>query len=264
MIQPSSVTMPPEKIRSRLAELGWWFHNVDLGQGIWTNPDDPRAYKPELRWGLIEPHVPDDLSGKTVLDLACNDGYYSVMMKRRGASRVLGIDVDESSLKRARFLAEVYGVDVEFRIEDVYRFCLRNTEHFDYVMFLGLFYHLRHPLLVLDHMAAIVRERLYFQSVIRGAQDTEGFETRDDYPIDETIAFENRAFPKMFFLEKRFNNDPTNWWIANGPGLIGVLRSAGFEVIQTVDPQVFVCKPVRKPKSVKVCDHVSFPVVEKD
>jgi tRNA (mo5U34)-methyltransferase len=256
--------MTPDEIQSGLAKLGWWYHNIDLGHGIWTNPSDPRAYDPQIRWRLIEPYVLATLDGKTVLDLGCACGYFSVMMKKRGARRVLGIDLVEGSINQAKFLADVYNVDVDFRVEDVYHFCLTNEEVFDYVLFLGLFYHLRHPLLVLDHVAAITRERLYFQSIVRGASHLEALEVKDDYPHDEQNVFENREFPKMFFIEKLLNKDPTNWWVANGPGLEGILRSAGLEIIQRLGIEEFVCKPIRKPGSMKICEHAWVPVITKN
>ena len=50
--------------------------------------------------------IPADLNGKSVLDIGCNGGFYSIEMKRRGADRVVGIDSDEDYLAQARFAAE--------------------------------------------------------------------------------------------------------------------------------------------------------------
>ena len=60
---------------------------------------------------------PADLRGKTVLDIGCNAGFYSLEMKRRGAERVVAIDSDAGYLAQARFAAEVCGVDIEFRAD---------------------------------------------------------------------------------------------------------------------------------------------------
>jgi tRNA (mo5U34)-methyltransferase len=255
--------MHPEEIRARLADLGWWYHNIDLGHGIWTNPNDPMAYNPETRWDLIERYIPHNLAGKTVLDLGCNSGYFSLMMKKRGADRVLGIDMRDHWIKQATFLAEVYKLDVDFRVDDVYHFCLTNRELFDYVLFLGLFYHLRHPLLVLDHVAAITRGFLYLVSVVRGYVGGGELHIQNNYSRHEQDVFKHEAFPKMFFIEKCYNNDSSNWWFPNEPGLLAVLRSAGFEVADRPAEDTFVCKPVRKVDMMSICDHVSFPVVTK-
>jgi ribosomal protein L11 methylase PrmA len=53
--------------------------------------------------------VPEDLTGRTVLDIGCNAGFYAIEMKRRGAARVVGVDSDERYLDQARFAAEVTG-----------------------------------------------------------------------------------------------------------------------------------------------------------
>ena len=83
-----------------------------------------------------------DLTGKTVLDIGCNGGFYSIEMKRRGAERVLGIDHDEQYLEQARFAGEVLELDIEFRKMSVYELP-QLREKFDVVLFMGVFYHLR-------------------------------------------------------------------------------------------------------------------------
>src|SRR5690606_34190230 len=113
--------------------------------------------------------IPVDLTGKTVLDIGCNAGFYSIEMKRRGADRVLGIDFDEAYLAQARFAAEVAGTPIEFRKLSVYDVGALN-EAFDLVLFMGVLYRLRHLLLALD----IIRERvskdhISFQSMQPGS-----------------------------------------------------------------------------------------------
>src|SRR5213595_3661864 len=81
----------------RVAELGEWFHNLDL-HGVATAPHHFLGDFPNVKWKCIEHSIPNDLSGATVLDLGCNAGFYSIQMKRRGAARVLGIDVDDRYL----------------------------------------------------------------------------------------------------------------------------------------------------------------------
>jgi tRNA (mo5U34)-methyltransferase len=206
------------------------------------------------RWKAIEPFVPKDLSGKTVLDLACNSGYFSVMMKRRGAKYVLGVDIPQA-IEQAKFATGVLGDDVDYLAENIYTFALTNGKEFDFVLFLGLFYHLRHPLLVLDKAADWTREKLYFTTYLVGKQPAAGeaaLTLKDDYPIDEFAVFDHADFPKMFFIEKSFNGDSTNWWFPNEPCVWAVLRSAGFRTIRKVESEIsgqcFVCDaPARIP-----------------
>jgi tRNA (mo5U34)-methyltransferase len=133
-----------EQISSRITELGQWFHNLNL-RGVKTAPNHFLGDYPSSKWQRFERSVQSDLSGKTVLDIGCNAGFYSLEMKRRGARRVLGIDSDSTYLAQARFAAEVCGLEIEFRELSVYDIdCLK--ERFDLVLFMGVLYHLRYPL----------------------------------------------------------------------------------------------------------------------
>ena len=140
--------LDPGWIRERARSLGPWFHNLHL-KGVATARI---IFSATTRWsnGGGSPHaIPADLSGRSVLDIGCNAGFYSMEMKRRGAVRVLGIDFDEDYLRQARFAAEVEGLDIEFRKLSVYDVGALG-ESFDLVLFIGVLYHLRHPLLALD------------------------------------------------------------------------------------------------------------------
>src|SRR5690349_24757747 len=86
-----------DEIQRRVAELGQWFHNLDL-RGVKTAPDHFLGDYPEVKWQRFAHAIPADLSGKSVLDVGCNAGFYSIEMKRRGAERVVGIDTDETYL----------------------------------------------------------------------------------------------------------------------------------------------------------------------
>src|SRR4051812_45956312 len=92
----------PEFIRCRARELGPWFHNLNLN-GVQTAPDHFLGNHPEQKWRRFAHVVPADLRGKSVLDIGCNAGFFSIEMKRRGAERVVGIDFDERYLAQARF-----------------------------------------------------------------------------------------------------------------------------------------------------------------
>jgi tRNA (mo5U34)-methyltransferase len=142
-IAPSVMSLTQAEIRERAAALGDWFHNIDLG-GVPTAPNHFLHDYPNVKWRRFEHAIPADLTGKTVLDIGCNGGFYSMEMKRRGADRVLGIDFDDRYLEQARFAAEVRGADIEFRRMSVYDVALLG-ETFDIVLFMGLLYHLRQP-----------------------------------------------------------------------------------------------------------------------
>jgi tRNA (mo5U34)-methyltransferase len=231
-------------LRDAAARLGPWFHNIDLG-GVTTAPDHFLGDYPAVKWRRFEHAIPSDLNGKAVLDIGCNGGFYSLAMKSRGASRVLGIDTDPDYLRQARFAAETLGAKIEFVQLSVYDVAALG-EQFDIVLFLGVLYHLRHPLLALDLIREhVVRDLFVCQSMQRGASIEEPLE--EDYPFQETAVFERPGFPRLSFVEHRYAGDGTNWWVPNRACTAAMLRSAGFVIETTPEEEVFVCRPTERP-----------------
>ena len=234
-----SIALSPDEIRRRAEALGPWFHNMELG-GVWTAPDHFLGDYPGLKFRGFAHAIPADLTGKSVLDIGCNGGFYSIEMKRRGAARVLGIDFDEDYLAQARFAAEVTGHDIEFAKLSVYDVGALG-EKFDLVVFMGVLYHLRHPLLALDliheHVAG---DLLLFQSMQRGSPEVEP--VPDNAPFTETAMFDQPSYPKLHFIENEYSNDPTNWWAPNAACSAAMLRSAGFDILEHPEEEVFLCR----------------------
>jgi tRNA (mo5U34)-methyltransferase len=240
-----------DAIRSRVAELGEWFHNLDL-QGVRTAPNHFLGDYPMIKWSKFAHAVPTDLRGKTVLDVGCNAGFYALEMKRRGAERVVGIDSDESYLAQARFAAEVLGLEVELHRLSVYEVA-QLGERFDLVIFMGVLYHLRHPLLALDLLREhVVGELLLFQSMQRGAEAVAALES--DYPFWEATIFERPDFPRLHFMERKYAGDPTNWWIPNRACAEALLRSAGFEITAHPEDEVYLCRPAERPRGIELLE----------
>ena len=228
-----------EEIRRRVEALGPWFHNIDL-DGIATAPDHFLGDYPAVKWKAFANAIPRDLHGRTVLDIGCNAGFYSLEMKRRGADRVLGVDFDDSYLAQARFAAEIAGLDIEFRHLSVYDVAALG-ERFDIVLFMGVLYHLRHPLLALDLVREhVVRDLMVFQSMQRGSADIAPLEP--NYPFWDEALFDRPDFPKLHFIEHRYAEDPTNWWIPNAACAEAMLRSAGFIIVAHPEDEVYVCR----------------------
>jgi len=228
-----------EDVQEQIQRLGKWFHNIDLG-GVKTAPDHFLGDYPNIKFQRFAHALPADLSGKTVLDIGCNAGFYSIEMKKRGAARVVGIDSDERYLNQARYAAKVLGVDIEFHNRSVYDVAGLG-EKYDVVIFMGVLYHLRHPLLALDLLYDnVVKDMLIFQSMQRGSDIVEP--TQDDYDFWNTEIFEQPYFPKMYFIEHRYAEDPTNWWIPNQACMEAMLRSAGFEITLHPEKEVYICR----------------------
>ena len=229
----------PRALERRIRALGPWFHNLVL-DGIATAPNHFLGDYPAQKFRRFAGALPDDLTGKTVLDVGCNAGFYAFEMKRRGAAHVVAIDPDPRYLAQARLAAEVLGHDIELRLLDVYRVAELGT-HFDLVIFMGVLYHLRHPLLALDllydHVAG---DRLLVQSMLRGSRGLAPVEP--DYPFDETAIFERPGHPAMYFVEQRYAGDWTNWWIPNRAAVEAMLRSSGFTIETRAGDEVYVCR----------------------
>lgn len=205
-----------------------------------TAPDHFLGDFPNIKWKHIAGAIPQDLSGATVLDIGCNGGFYSIQMKQRGAKRVLGIDVDDRYLNQARFAAEQLELDIEFEKRSVYDVA-NISGQFDYVFFMGVFYHLRYPLFALDNVIKKVGSRLIFQTMVRGSEDPKAYEK--NYHFWNKEIFEDPQFPQMYFIEHQYANDPTNWWIPNASACEAMLRSSGLEVIAHPEPETWVCQP---------------------
>ena len=228
-----------EMLARRIDELGEWFHNLDL-YGVPTAPNHFLGDFPNIKWKHIAAVIPQDLSGATVLDIGCNGGFYSLEMKKRGAERVLGIDVDDRYLKQASFAARTLGLDIEFEKRSVYEVDSISGQ-FDYVLFMGVFYHLRYPLFALDKVVKKIGGKLLFQTMIRGSEQARAWES--DYHFWNKEIFTHPDFPCVYFIEDSYANDPTNWWLPNRGAAEAMLRSSGLEIVAHPELETWLCVP---------------------
>jgi tRNA (mo5U34)-methyltransferase len=168
-------------------------------------------------------------------------------MKRRGAERVLGIDTDEHYLRQARFAAKINEMDIEFLRMAVWDIA-KLRERFDLVIFMGVLYHLRHPLLALDLIHEhVARDRMLFQSMQRGSREVLAVDA--DYDFNAEAPFDEPGYPKMHFIEQRYSHDETNWWVPNRACVEAMLRSSGFSIEAQPEAEVYLCRwqPIRVP-----------------
>jgi tRNA (mo5U34)-methyltransferase len=245
VIEPRLRAVPRDELEERIQELAPWFHNINLG-GVWTAPDHFLGDYPGAKFRRFAPQLPKDLSGKSVLDIGCNAGFYSIEMKRRGAERVLGIDSDDRYLAQARLAAEALGYEgIEFAKLDVYDVGALG-EKFDLVIFMGVLYHLRHPLLALDLIREhVAGDMMLFQSMQRGSKHVLALD--EDYEFAETNIFFETSFPKLHFIEKQYSHDWTNWWVPNRACTEAMLRSAGFSIDKRIEEEVYLCRVAERP-----------------
>ena len=238
-------------LAERVAALGPWFHNIDLGDGLWTAPDHFLGDYPAFKFRRFADALPADLSGKTVLDIGCNAGFYSIEMARRGAARVVGIDSDDRYLAQARLAADTLGYEIELRNLSVYDVG-RLGERLDVVIFMGVLYHLRHPLLALDLIREhVAGDMLLFQTMQQGAREV--FVPPADHPFhipgthQPPPFFDEPGYPKMHFIEREFAHDWTNWWAPNAACSQAMLRAAGFTIEVQPEAEVYICRAAPVP-----------------
>lgn len=230
--------MPSDQLRRSIESLGPWFHNLNLN-GIATAPNHFLGDYPAFRWRKLKPLLPE-IRGRTVLDIGCNAGFFSIAMKRLGADRVVAVDHDPRYLAQAELAIRASGAEIELKQLSAYD-VEKLKERFDIVLFMGVLYHLRHPLLALDlihqHVAS---DHLILQTLQRGSPRAD--EVAEDYPFEETGVFKRASYPRLHFVERSYAGDPTNWWIPNRACSEAMLRSAGFEIAARPASDIYVCR----------------------
>ena len=225
-----------------IAGLGPWFHNIHLPSGEQTAPKHWLGDFPSAKWRMLSSAIPERLDGWTALDIGCNAGFYSIELARRGA-HVVGIDSDPHYLRQARWVAEQFALSdrIELREMQIYDLA-RSSETFDLVWFMGVFYHLRYPLLGLDIVAEKVRRRLVFQTLTMPGDHVQPTDV-DPGDIEERDVFLAPGWPRMAFIEHSFVSDPTNWWAPNHAAVEAMLRSAGLRVTNRPGHEIYICEP---------------------
>ncbi|HWQ90669.1 MAG TPA: DUF1698 domain-containing protein [Clostridia bacterium] len=207
--------MEPNEIRARVAQLRW-HHSIDLGHGIVTPGQDNSARKLR-RLGL-----PESLAGKTVLDVGAWDGFFSFEAERRGAARVLATDSyswygsHDWGDKRGFLLArEVLGSKVQEQDIDVLDLSPERVGGtYDVVLFLGVLYHMKHPMLAVEKVASITREMVIVETAV------------------DMLSTRRPAI--AFYPGDEVGKDATNWCGPNPAAVVGMLRAAGFKRVEVV------------------------------
>lgn len=197
----------------RQVEALKWFHQIDFGNGL-LSPGTISRSKIERCCAIVFGGV--NVARKSVLDIGCWDGAYSIEAAKRGASRVLATDhfvwhsgIAERKcfdLARAHLAPSIEAMDID--IPDI---CAEGLGMFDVVLFMGVFYHLRHPFEVLERVAKMANECLVVETRLLA--------TLTSQPM------------MQFYPGSELDGDPTNWWAPNHACVQAMLRDLGFRHI---------------------------------
>lgn len=152
--------MERESLIEKCRELGPWFHQIDLGDGVFTrsisaSPGPQPLEHPQNRWLKIKDVLPADMSGMRILDIGCSDGFFSIEMHRRGAANIVCIDAAKKAVERLTWLKQQLALpNIEARAGNIYSLD-KNIGKFDFVFMFALLYHLKEPLLGLEMLAPL-------------------------------------------------------------------------------------------------------------
>ena len=235
-----------EYLRTLFDNLKPWAHLIYV-HGVPTKMEskwgEPLDYPASL-WQKIRPLLPE-LWEKKVLDVGCNDGFFSFECRRLGASHVVGIEADSLAYKHATLVNDLLGPGgISFKHMTVYDMD-SSPGSFHVTLFLGVLYHLKNPMLVMDKLASITTEMMIVDSAIRNSA------------IDmENRRAGKRGAPVMEFIEQRYSPHMTdramldefpyepvyegalNWWAPNTECICAMLRSCGFKTAEVVEERI--------------------------
>lgn len=236
--------MTKEEIQSEIERLGPWFHRVDLGGGLFTKTESVMGEPvdhPAGPWRTIGRCVPEDLTGKSVLDVGCNAGFYAVEAKRRGARRVLGVDGQRQHVRQALLVRRALGLDLEFRRMNVYELNRRSVGEFDVTLALGLVYHLKHLVLALENLYEVTRELLVVETAIMPPE-------RTPEPFAHPLGEAEMRLHALAYVENppEAKEQVYNWFLPSVSALTALLTNTGFDRVEAIEVKderaVLVCR----------------------
>jgi tRNA (mo5U34)-methyltransferase len=227
---PPASGMDRETVLRKISHVPFWWHRIEVGYGLVTPGHHGDIHHPTGDKNLLgNMRLPENLTGKSVLDIGAWDGFYSFEAERRGARRVLAIDnfyrgkQEGSGSQGFEVAKEILNSKVEFRKAGVYDLNPEEFGMFDVVLCLGVLYHLRHPLLGMERIYSVTKEMLILETHY------------DPYHLGKPLA--------VFYENNETNDDVTTWWGFNESGLLALLRAAGFkkpEVLHRYSDRIIV------------------------
>ncbi len=195
-----------------LEETGWW-HSFNLPDGRKIKGVDP-VETMERRIGQYP--IPKDLKGARVLDIGAWDGWFTFEMERRGAD-VMAVDCWDNP--RFHEVHAILKSKAEHRVMDIYDMTPATIGRFDIVLFMGVLYHLKHPLLALERVCALTKELAAVDSFVLQEKLRAG-EKVPERPMME------------FYENEEFGGQADNWCAPNVPCLLAMCRTAGFARVE--------------------------------
>jgi tRNA (mo5U34)-methyltransferase len=203
-----AITQETKQQIAEMQTLGF-YHSIELPNGEIL----PGLLSVDrLRHRLTQFDIPADLRGKRVLDIGAWDGFYTFEMERRGA-HVVALDL----FRNEKFLLarDLVKSKAEYVVGDICRLSSKDLGRFDIVLFFGVLYHVKHPVMALENVCSMTKDTAYVES----------------YVIDDPADL--NAIPILEFYERtELRGQFDNWCGPNVACLLGMARTAGFVEVQ--------------------------------
>jgi GT2 family glycosyltransferase/2-polyprenyl-3-methyl-5-hydroxy-6-metoxy-1,4-benzoquinol methylase len=218
------------QIKSMIARHTGWYHCMELSPGIITpGVNDSTA---NLRI-LDHLGLPADCSGLRVLDIGTADGFMAFEMEKRGADEVVGLDYRKPTSTGFAIASAILGSRVRHVVENVYELDPEKTGLFDIVLFLGVLYHLRNPLLAFDRIRSIMKPGAFLFVETQLLDNSVPLFDGSTKPLEEISQELRDAAIWQFYSKGRLNDDLTNKWVPNMAGLKDAIEDAEFEILDS-------------------------------
>ncbi|HYP15093.1 MAG TPA: methyltransferase domain-containing protein [Bryobacteraceae bacterium] len=190
-------------------EQDTWYHEIELPGG--TRTKGLITHEALLR-RFDSFGIPSDLRGKRVLDIGAATGWCSFECERRGAE-VVAVDCVE--YEDFRIAHKLLNSKASYEILDIEEMTPERLGLFDYVLFFGVLYHLRHPLLGLERVCSLTTETAFVESFV----------------CDSHLAEPERSINSTymeFYEVDQLGGQIDNWIGPTTNCLMALCRSAGF------------------------------------
>jgi tRNA (mo5U34)-methyltransferase len=210
-----------EAALAAISEVPTWYHQIEVLPGIVTpGVNDSSAVLARLP-------LPPDCTGLRALDIGARDGFFSFELERRGAD-VVAVDYIGPDQTGFSVASKLLGSRVPYVVENVYNLSPERFGEFDLILFLGVIYHLRDPLLALERIWSVCKGRLVVESQVLD----HSFLTRSGElkPLEVVAPGLADACIAQFYPAATLNGDHTNWWVPTLACLKAMIGEAAFDV----------------------------------
>lgn len=191
-----------------------WYHRIEVLPGLFTPGINDSA---EALARLELAGLPRDCRGLRALDVGCRDGFFAFELERRGAT-VVGVDAMAPGSTGFAIASDLLGSAVEYRVDNVYNLSAARYGRFDLVLFLGVIYHLRHPLLALERLRDVCSEQALLLCESEACQ--------------EPLALESPAV-LWELVPHRQHADASVKWLPTAAGLAAAIVDCEFRVVHS-------------------------------